>query len=183
MSGAPSNPSPSSHPLEEGVGKWFGKGLFSAGILPYRKREGELEVFLVHPGGPFFAKKDEGVWTIPKGRVEKGEEPLAAALREFAEETGFAPPRPNRLLFLGEAVYPTGKRVVVWAAEMPRLDPARLHSNLVHTTLRGKSASWPEVDRGEWFPLREARRKIFAPLGELLEGLVEAATATPHEKK
>lgn len=183
MSSNSSSHSLSAGPLEEGVGKWYGKGLLSAGILPYREREGELEVFLVHPGGPFFAKKDEGVWNIPKGRVEQEEAPLAAALREFTEETGFAPPRPNHLHFLGEAVYPTGKRVMVWATEMPRLNPARLRSNLVHTTLDGKLASWPEVDRAEWFPLREALRKIFAPLRKLLGDLPKLVNAASQERK
>src|SRR5271170_2293283 len=99
----------------------------SAGLLMYRKVRGVLEVFLVHPGGPFYAKKDEGVWTIPKGEYGSGEEPLDAAQREFTEETGFVARGP--FVSLGEVKQKSGKRVVAWAFEGDS-DPKLLTSNL-----------------------------------------------------
>ncbi len=158
-------------------GRWYGKGKVSAGILPYRRlSDGTIEVFLVHPGGPFFRKLDAGVWTIPKGRVEKGEDLWQTAQREFQEETGFPPPDCRKIPchFLGEVRYPTtGKRVVAWAAEMPTLDPKRLQSNTVQLSLKGRKVQWPEVDRAGWFSLPEAHRKVFAPLRKFLKSVKE----------
>src|SRR5579862_5052750 len=99
----------------------------SAGLLMYRQREAELEVFLVHPGGPLWAKKDLGAWSIPKGEYGEGEDPLDAARREFTEETGFA--APTRAIALGEVKQAGGKMVVAWAAEGD-CDPDRLVSNV-----------------------------------------------------
>jgi len=117
-------------------------------------------VLLVHPGGPFWARKDAGAWSIPKGEHEAGEEPLAAAIREFAEETGMTPQGPFHAL--GEVRLKSGKRVAAWACE-GAFDPARLVSNTVEIEWppkSGKRLAIPEVDRAGWFTLEEARAKI-----------------------
>jgi predicted NUDIX family NTP pyrophosphohydrolase len=143
----------------------------SAGILLYRRGGGEVEVFLVHPGGPFWAKKDLGAWSLPKGEVEEGEDPLAAALREFTEETGFdvagelRPLRPQR--------QSSGKTILAWAVEGD-CDPAELRSGLFSMEWpprSGKRQEFPEVDRGAWFTLSEARRRIVAGQAPFLDEL------------
>jgi predicted NUDIX family NTP pyrophosphohydrolase len=150
-------------------------GKRSAGLLLYRKRDGALEVFLVHPGGPFWAKKDAGAWTIPKGEIGENEEALAAARREMAEETGFSPE--GRFIELPHIRQKAGKLVIAWAVEGD-CDPAQLRSNLFPMEWpprSGRTADFPEVDRGEWFSLGKAREKILEaqqPLLDALEGLV-----------
>lgn len=132
----------------------------SAGILLYRERDGQLELLLVHPGGPFWAKKDAGVWSIPKGLVDENEDPLAAARREFAEETGTAVT--GDFLDLGTARQPGGKIVHIWAVPGD-LDPAQIHSNtfpLEWPPHSGRIQQFPEVDRGGWFSPPEARPKL-----------------------
>jgi predicted NUDIX family NTP pyrophosphohydrolase len=132
----------------------------SAGLLMYRRLSGTLEVLLVHPGGPFWAKKDLGAWSIPKGEPEDGEDLLAAALREFEEETGFphcAPYEP-----LGSVTQKGGKVVHAWAFEGD-CDPAAVRSNTIKVRWPPGSGQWrtiPEVDRAEFFGLEEARRRI-----------------------
>ncbi len=131
----------------------------SAGLLLYRRR-GELEVFLVHPGGPFWAKKDAGAWSIPKGEIGEGEEPLQAAQREFLEETGFpigGEFRPLELLKQSG-----GKSVHAWAIEAD-CDPSELRSNLFSLEWppkSGQTREFPEVDRAAWFTIPQAREKI-----------------------
>ncbi len=135
----------------------------------YRRRDDALEVFLVHPGGPFWAKKDS--WTIPKGEYEDGEDPLDAARREFQEETGFEPRPP--FLELGEIRQPNGKRVTAWAFEGD-CDPAALVSNtcMIEWPPRsGRQLEIPEVDRGRWFGIDEARPRIFKGQEALLDRL------------
>ncbi len=132
----------------------------SGGILLYKLAGGEPRVLLVHPGGPFWARKDAGAWSIPKGEYENSEEPLAAAIREFGEETGMEP----KGVFqpLGEIVQKSGKAVTAWACEGD-FDPAQLVSNFCEIEWprgSGKRLSIPEVDRAEWFTLDEARAKI-----------------------
>lgn len=132
----------------------------SAGILLYRRTGGVLEVFLIHPGGPLFAKRDLGSWSVPKGEYDEGEEPLAAARREFEEETGF--PVGGNFIPLSPIRQKSGKVVTAWAVEGD-FDPSQLQSNLF--TLEwppgsGKQRHFPEVDRGDWFPLPAARSKI-----------------------
>ena len=133
----------------------------SAGYLLYRTRE-VLQVLLVHPGGPFWAKKDLGAWSIPKGEVAPGEEARAAARREFGEELGTYPTGEG--VYLGEARQRSAKRVVVFAAPGD-FDPATLSSNQFELEWPPRSKrlqSFPEVDRAEWFSIEDARQKILA---------------------
>lgn len=132
----------------------------SAGILLYRRRQEGLQVFLVHPGGPFWAKKDEGAWSIPKGMYQETEDTLAAAKREFHEETGSEVNGPFRAL--SPLKQPSGKVLSVWAAEGD-LDETRLNSNtffLEWPPRSGRMQEFPEVDRGAWFDLLAARTKL-----------------------
>jgi predicted NUDIX family NTP pyrophosphohydrolase len=132
----------------------------SAGLLLYRRRHSRIEVLLVHPGGPFFAGKDEGVWTIPKGEPEPGEEPLDTARREFAEETGFEPE--GTFVALTPVTQKGGKRVFAWAVEGD-WDPARLVCNMFEMEWPPRSGlvrEFPEVDRAEWCTLDVARRRM-----------------------
>jgi predicted NUDIX family NTP pyrophosphohydrolase len=151
----------------------------SAGLLLYRRRGAALELFLVHPGGPFWARKDRGAWSIPKGEFAEGEEPLDAARREFTEETGFA--APASAVALGEVKQAGGKIVVAWAAEGD-CDPGRLVSNVCTIEWpprSGKMMEIPEADRGGWFALDDARQRILksqTPFLERLAGLVEASS-------
>jgi len=134
----------------------------SAGILLYRRRDSGLEVFLVHPGGPYWASKDEGAWSVPKGLVDAGEEELACARREFKEETGFDVPGAGLERDLGTFQLPGGKRLHVWAVEGD-CNPAELHSNLFEMEWppkSGRTARFPEVDRGSWFDRMPALLKI-----------------------
>jgi predicted NUDIX family NTP pyrophosphohydrolase len=131
----------------------------SAGFLLFRRRP-DLEVMLVHPGGPFWAKKDLGAWSIPKGLADEGEDLLAAAKREFLEETGMAVE--GEFLDLGTHKQPGGKIVVAWAHEGD-FDPASLKSNtfaIEWPPRSGKTAEFPEVDRAAWFSIDEALEKI-----------------------
>lgn len=146
----------------------------SAGILPYR-RAGGLEVLIAHPGGPFWARKDESAWSVIKGLVEEGEQPHRTAAREFEEETGWAPPD-EPWLDLGEIRLRSGKVVQVWAAEAD-YEPSTLRSGVFTTTLRGKPVSFPEIDRVGWFDLATARRKLNPAYGETLDRLERQAAA------
>jgi predicted NUDIX family NTP pyrophosphohydrolase len=137
--------------------------LESAGILLFRVVGGVPEVLLVHPGGPFWAKKDLGAWSIPKGEYGEGEDPRACALRELAEELG-SPPSidPDTLIDLGEVRQKGGKVVRAWAAEGD-FDPATLRSNtfsMEWPPRSGRERQFPEVDRAEWFDPAEAKRRI-----------------------
>jgi predicted NUDIX family NTP pyrophosphohydrolase len=132
----------------------------SAGILMYRRRDGELQVLLGHPGGPFWAKKDAGAWSIPKGEIDAGEDPLAAAKREFTEETGLRPD--GELVALTPIRQKGGKVVLAWAIEGD-CDARAIESNVFSMEWppkSGKMAEFPEIDRAEWFSLDEARRRI-----------------------
>lgn len=135
----------------------------SAGILLYRGDGDSLEVLLVHPGGPFWAKKDEGAWSIPKGELDDGEESRACALRELEEEIGSSLGlTPECLTELGEVRQKSGKVVQGWAAEGD-FDPSTLHSNtfaMEWPPRSGKEREFPEVDRAEWFAPEQARLKI-----------------------
>ena len=136
----------------------------SAGLLLWRRTggaPGAIEVLLAHPGGPLFAKKDLGDWSVPKGEIEEGEEPAAVARREFEEETGHPPPD-GETIDLGDIRQKGGKLVVAWAIEGD-LDPANAHSNtfeLEWPPRSGRRITVPEIDRVEWFAPDEARRRI-----------------------
>jgi predicted NUDIX family NTP pyrophosphohydrolase len=145
----------------------------SAGLLLYRRRNNAIEVFLAHPGGPFWAKKDLGAWTIPKGEYEPDEEPIAAARREFKEETGFNPE--GNFLDLGTVTQGSGKIVFAWAIQGD-LDPEKLVSNFCQVEWPPRSRKMidiPEVDRGAWYSLEEAREKIFTSQVPFLDRLIE----------
>jgi predicted NUDIX family NTP pyrophosphohydrolase len=134
----------------------------SAGILLYRRRDSGVEVFLVHPGGPYWAGKDEGAWSVPKGLVYAGERELACARREFKEETGFDVAGVGRERDLGTVQLPSGKLLHVWAVEGD-CNPAELNSNLFEMEWppkSGRTARFPEVDRGGWFERTPALLKI-----------------------
>jgi predicted NUDIX family NTP pyrophosphohydrolase len=148
----------------------------SAGLLLYRRRSGkDIEVLLAHPGGPVWAKRDEGVWTIPKGEIEDGEDPWAVACREFEEETGHPPPHAESM-DLGEIQQKGGKYVVAWAVEGD-LDPANAHSNTFPFQWPPNSGRWitvPEIDRVEWFNPDEARKRIKDRQIPFIDRLIEA---------
>lgn len=149
---------PSRHQVLQAVAKIFFMAKQSAGLLMYRQKAGRLEVFLVHPGGPFWAKKDEGAWTIPKGEYEDDEPALTAAQREFVEETGFLVAGP--FLELGAIRQSGGKMVAGWAFAGD-CDPEKLVSNtcMIEWPPRSKrQIEIPEVDRGQWFSIPDARR-------------------------
>jgi predicted NUDIX family NTP pyrophosphohydrolase len=143
----------------------------SAGLLLYRRHDSSLEVLLVHPGGPYWAKKDDGAWSVPKGLVGADEEELACARREFKEETGFDAPLEVPAHDLGTFRQPSGKRLHVWAIEGD-CDPAALSSNhfeMEWPPKSGRIASFPEVDRGGWFDRVQARVKITSGQRPLLD--------------
>jgi predicted NUDIX family NTP pyrophosphohydrolase len=151
----------------------------SAGILLHRLSGDRLEVLLVHPGGPFWARRDAGAWSIPKGELATGEEPLAAARREFAEELGSAPPD-GPVRDLGEVRQKGGKLVSAWAIEGD-LDPDAITSNtfeLEWPPRSGNTIEIPEVDRAQWFGLEQGREKINPAQAALLDRL-EQALKTP----
>jgi predicted NUDIX family NTP pyrophosphohydrolase len=143
----------------------------SAGILLYRTRRGLLEVFLVHPGGPFWATKDDGAWSIPKGEFEEGEDPIDAAKREFREETGLTPRGNFRAM---EPIRQKGGKVVyAWSARS-NLDATEVRSNtfsLQWPPRSGRTQKFPEIDRAAWFTIQSARRKILRSQLSLLDQL------------
>jgi predicted NUDIX family NTP pyrophosphohydrolase len=144
----------------------------SAGILLYRLRDGEPEVLIVHPGGPFWARKDAGAWSIPKGEYDDGEDPHACALREFEEETGTLLD-PDELADLGEVRLRSGKQVRAWAVEGD-LDADTVVSNTFEMEWpprSGRRQEFPEVDRAGWFGLDEARAKLNPAQGAFLDRL------------
>ena len=154
-------------------------GRTSAGILLWRRGDGDdVEVLLAHMGGPYWAKKDLGHWTIPKGEVEEGEELTAVARREFWEETGHEVPD-GPLIELGEIKQKSGKVVRGWGAEGD-LDPAAAVSNTYEMEWppgSGRTAEFPEIDRVEWFGMDEARRKLKDAQVPFLDRLIEALAA------
>jgi predicted NUDIX family NTP pyrophosphohydrolase len=151
-------------------------GRLSAGILLFRRRGGHIEVLLGHPGSPYWARKDEGDWTVLKGEAEPGEELEAVARREFEEETGHGLDDDVTLVELGEIRQRSGKVVVAWAVE-GALDPADAVSNTFEMEWpprSGRVQTFPEIDRVEWFRLRKARIKIKDAQAPFLDRLVAA---------
>jgi predicted NUDIX family NTP pyrophosphohydrolase len=145
----------------------------SAGILMFKRRDGELLVLLSHPGGPFWENRDAGAWTIPKGELDADEEPEAAARREFEEEMG--KPSGELLSPLGEITQKGGKRVIAFAVEGD-FDVTSLRSNTFEMEWpprSGRKESFPEVDQAQWMTIAQARTKILPSQIELLQRLVE----------
>lgn len=146
----------------------------SAGLVLFRKRDGQLEVFLAHPGGPFFARKDDGHWTIPKGEVEPGEDMLCAAMRELAEETGILIDKQASFMKLGSIQQKGGKIVHGWGVEYTGCEPGPCKGNVFHLEWPpglGQLKPFPEIDRAEFFPLATAITKVKATQVPLLERL------------
>jgi len=153
----------------------------SAGTLLYRGSLPALELLLVHPGGPFWAKKDLGAWSIPKGEYATDEDPLTVARREFAEELGSPPPQ-GEFVDLGELKQPSRKIITVFALRGD-FEPATLQSNrfeLEWPPRSGRLQSFPEVDRAQWFALAEARRKIQPGQEPFIDRLLEQLAGRPH---
>ena len=149
----------------------------SAGLLMYRRRAAGIEVFLVHPGGPFWEKKDLRAWSIPKGEYSEDEPPLAAAKREFEEETGFA--AGGDFIELGELKQSGGKIVTAWAFQGD-CDPTRLRSNtfmMEWPPRSGRKVEFPEVDRASWFSIDDARERMLIGQRSFLERLLLATIA------
>jgi predicted NUDIX family NTP pyrophosphohydrolase len=145
----------------------------SAGLLLFRRKDNGIEVLLAHPGGPFWVKKDEGAWSIPKGEFADGEEPLAAAKREFEEEMGV--PAEGEVIPLEPLKQPGGKVVYAWALSQD-FDPAALNSNMFSMEWppkSGKQQQFPEVDRAAWFDMASARRKILPGQAPFLDRLIK----------
>jgi predicted NUDIX family NTP pyrophosphohydrolase len=146
----------------------------SAGILLFRRAGAAVEVLIVHPGGPLWARRDDGAWSIPKGEYEPGEEPLAAARREFEEETG-RPAPDGEALALGEVRLKSGKRVIAWALEGD-LDPTAIRSNtfaMQWPPRSGQIQEFPEVDRAGWFTPAGARVKLNPAQAEFVDRLLD----------
>lgn len=157
------------------------RAVVSAGMLLYRRVGHTIEVFLAHPGGPFWRHRDAGAWTIPKGLVDEGEQPLQAAIREFREETGIEPRPP--FLPLGFIRQKSGKTVHAWGWEGDA-DPATVFSNEATTEWPRGSGRWltfPEVDRCGWFSPDEAREKLNEAQSELV-GRLEASLGTARKQ-
>ena len=156
--------------------------IHSGGILLYRHSEdGELQVMLVHPGGPFWSNKDDGAWSIPKGAFEEGEAPLEAARREFTEETGFDVD--GDFMELGQVKQRSNKVVHVWALENA-VDAQKARSNtftMEWPRNSGKVREYPEIDRAVWFDLDEARSKILRGQAEFLERLLRRLDPSHEE--
>jgi predicted NUDIX family NTP pyrophosphohydrolase len=153
----------------------------SAGILMYRWRDRRPELFLVHPGGPFWAKKDDGAWSIPKGLYEEGEDPLAAAKREFEEETGCVPQ--GRFFELGSFKQPSGKQIIAWGLEGDFV-LTEFQSNLFSMEWPPRSGAvqdFPEADRAAWLSPHEAMRKILKGQRPILATLLERLGLDPAE--
>ena len=150
----------------------------SAGMLLYRPSGDSIEVLLVHPGGPFWANRDLGAWSIPKGEYEPGDDPLQAALREFEEETGQAPPT-EELLDLGSVTQRGRKVITAWAARGD-LDPQTVASNtftMEWPPRSGNLREFPEIDRAAWFDPSTARQKLVSAQAELVDRLISALEA------
>jgi len=146
--------------------------LISAGLLMYTRKNNELKFFLVHPGGPFFKNKDNGYWSIPKGLSEEGEDLLAAAMREFEEETGIKPE--GKFISLGTIKQKSGKTVHAWAFECENDNPIEITCNTFEIEWppkSGKIQKFPEADMGEFFSEDEAKKKINSAQIEFIERL------------
>ena len=157
----------------------------SAGLLVYRSVNGRIEVLLVHPGGPYWARRDDGAWSLPKGEYEVDEDPLTAAMREFREELGVEPPSDASPAFLGEFRQAGGKRVSAWAIE-GHLDTAAIVSNaftMEWPPHSGLTREFPEVDRAGWFDLNVARSKLLSGQVGFIDRLSELLSARERPRR
>jgi predicted NUDIX family NTP pyrophosphohydrolase len=155
----------------------------SAGLLVYRWTDDEPEVLLVHSGGPYWTKKDDGAWSLPKGEYEPDEDPLEVAMREFDEELGHDAPDASSPTFLGELSQPSGKRVSAWALRGD-LDVESVESNTFTMEWppgSGRTGEFPEVDRADWFDLETARRKLLRGQVAFIDRLAQLLKAGPIE--
>jgi predicted NUDIX family NTP pyrophosphohydrolase len=158
----------------------------SAGLLLFRyatTAPGPIEVLLAHPGGPYWARKDDGAWSIPKGEIADDEEPLAAAKREFEEEMGH--PAEGSFLALEPLKQPSGKLVLAWAVRAD-FDPSGLASNtfsMEWPPQSGRQEQFPEIDRAAWFPIEVARRKILSGQAPFLDQLLDKVPAITHDAR
>lgn len=155
----------------------------SAGLLLFRRVGGEVEVLLVHPGGPYWARKDDGAWSLPKGEYGVGEDPLGVALREFEEELGVDAPSAEAVVPLGETRQAGGKLVTAWALEAD-VDVSDVRSNTFEMEWpprSGRTSEFPEIDRAGWFGLEEARRKLLRGQVAFLDRLSEVAGSRSAE--
>jgi len=147
--------------------------IISAGLMMFSEKNKEIKIFLVHPGGPFFAKKDDGYWGIPKGLADNNEELLDAAKREFKEETGIDPS--GDFISLGSVVQKGGKRVYAWAFRTLKDDPIKIECNtfdLEWPPKSGRLQKFPEVDKGEFFNIEDSRKKINQAQKEFIDRLI-----------
>ncbi|UCD79721.1 MAG: NUDIX domain-containing protein [Desulfobacterales bacterium] len=154
----------------------------SAGLVMYRYRDAKLEVFLVHPGGPFWSKKDEGVWSIPKGEYTEDEEAFEVAKREFKEETGYE--AEGNFIQLSPIKQPSRKIIAAWAFAGD-CDAGKIKSNkfsMEWPPHSGKQAEFPEVDRAEWFPINAAKIKLLKGQVGFIEQLCEVLGNDPHSE-
>jgi predicted NUDIX family NTP pyrophosphohydrolase len=154
----------------------------SAGLLMFRRRHSDLEVLLVHPGGPYWRKKDLGSWSIPKGEYTEGETALAAAMREFEEETGIKPS--GEFTPLDDIRQPSGKIITAWAFEGD-CSPAEIRSNLFSMEWppkSGETREFPEIDRASWFSLENARARILKGQAGFLDRLISRVQSMPEQK-
>jgi predicted NUDIX family NTP pyrophosphohydrolase len=142
----------------------------SAGVLPFRRQSG-LEVLIAHPGGPFFARKEEGAWSIVKGEVDAGETTRDAAIREFAEETGWVLPADAGLVDLGSVTLKSRKVVWCWAVEAD-FDPTVLQPGLFEMILRGRPQTFPEIDRVEWVSPDRAKKLLNVAQADFIDRLM-----------
>jgi len=148
--------------------------VYSAGLVMYNNTGDDLKIFLVHPGGPFFSKKDEGYWGIPKGLIETDEDHLNAAKREFEEETGIKPE--GKFISLGTTKQSNNKIVYAWAFETNKTGPIDITCNLFEMEWpphSGKKQQFPEVDRGAFFSVNEARKKVYSAQEIFIDKLIE----------
>ena len=152
----------------------------SAGLLLHRGPTDAIEVLLVHPGGPYWAKRDDGAWSVPKGEIDPGDDPFATAIREFREELGTDPPPTGSAVPLGEIRQAGGKTVLAWAVQGD-LEVAEIRSTMFAMEWpprSGRTAEFPEVDRAGWFSLEEARAKLVSGQVPFIDRLPAALTST-----
>jgi predicted NUDIX family NTP pyrophosphohydrolase len=161
-----------------------GAGKRSAGLMMFRRRPGGIEVFLVHPGGPFFTRRNDGAWSIPKGELEADEDPLDVARREFGEETGRSVTdcaREGAMMSLGTITQRGGKTVEAWGFEGEWPEGTPIESNtftMEWPPHSGRTQAFPEVDRGSFFSIEEAKRKINPAQAELIDRLIAALSSS-----